>query len=94
MLMNGNVQRVETSRPDPTIVLFERYAFDLSRFTGGTQVTTFGVRERSLWEVAFPDPEDPVYKQQPTGFRAGGFRQRRGRCQAAVGARSPARPQH
>ena len=70
VLMNGNVQRVETSRPDPTIVLFERYAFDLSRFTGGTQVTTFGVRERSLWEVAFPDPEDPVYKQQPTGFRA------------------------
>src|SRR5882762_7070133 len=61
---------VETGRPDPTIVLFERYAFDLSRFTGGTQVTTFGVRERSLWEVAFPDPEDPVYKQQPTGFRA------------------------
>jgi lipopolysaccharide export system permease protein len=70
VLMNGNVQRVETGRPDPTIVLFERYAFDLSRFTGGTQVTTFGVRERSLWEVAFPDPEDPVYKQQPTGFRA------------------------
>ena len=70
VLMNGNVQRVETSRPDPTIVLFERYAFDLSRFTGGTQVTTFGVRERSLWEVAFPDPEDPVYKQQPTSFRA------------------------
>ena len=70
VLMNGNVQRVETGRPDPTIVLFERYAFDLSRFTGGTQVTTFGVRERNLWEVAFPDPEDPVYKQQPTGFRA------------------------
>jgi lipopolysaccharide export system permease protein len=62
VLMNGNVQRVETGRPDPTIVLFERYAFDLSRFTGGTQVTTFGVRERSLWEVAFPDPVVPVLK--------------------------------
>jgi lipopolysaccharide export system permease protein len=70
VLVSGNVQRIEAGRPDPTIVLFERYAFDLSRFTGGTQVTTFGVRERSLWEVAFPDPEDPVYKQQPAGFRA------------------------
>ena len=30
----------------------------------------FGVRERNLWEVAFPDPKDPIYKQLPTHFRA------------------------
>jgi len=70
VLMTGSVQRVEATRPDPTIVLFERYAFDLSRFTGGQQVQTFGTRERNLWDVAFPDPNDPVYKQMPTHFRA------------------------
>lgn len=70
LLMNGSVQRVQAGRPDPTIVKFERYAFDLSRFTGGMQVQNFGVRERNLWDLAFPDPEDPVYKQVPTHFTA------------------------
>ena len=49
---------------------FERYAFDLSRFAGGPQLQAFGVRERNLWDVAFPEPDDPTYKQLPTHFRA------------------------
>ena len=36
ILINGSVHRLESGRIDPTIVKFERYAFDLSRFTGGT----------------------------------------------------------
>jgi lipopolysaccharide export system permease protein len=70
VLINGSVQRVESGRADPTIVKFERYAFDLSRFAGGPQLGAFGVRERNLWDVAFPDPNDPTYKQIPTHFRA------------------------
>jgi lipopolysaccharide export system permease protein len=70
LLRNGSVQRVQAGKPDPTIVKFERYAFDLSRFTGGMQVQSFGVRERYLWDVAFPDRDDPVYKQVPTHFTA------------------------
>jgi lipopolysaccharide export system permease protein len=61
---------MEAGRTDPTIVKFERYAFDLSRFSGGPQLGAFGVRERDLWDVAFPDPEDPTYKQVPTHFRS------------------------
>ena len=49
---------------------FERYAFDLSRFAGGPQLQAFGVRERNLWDVAFPEADDPTYKQLPTHFRA------------------------
>jgi lipopolysaccharide export system permease protein len=70
VLINGSVQRMESGRPDPTIVKFERYAFDLSRFTGGPKLGALGVRERDLWDVAFPDPNDPTYKQVPTHFRA------------------------
>jgi lipopolysaccharide export system permease protein len=70
MLMNGAVHRLEVGRIDPTIVKFERYAFDLSRFAGGPQLQAFGVRERNLWDVAFPEPDDPTYKQLPTHFRA------------------------
>src|SRR5205085_2078757 len=70
VLVNGSVQRVESGRTDPTIVKFERYAFDLSRFAGGPQLGAFGVRERNLWDVAFPDTNDPIYKQIPTHFRA------------------------
>jgi lipopolysaccharide export system permease protein len=70
VLINGSVHRLETGRMDPTIVKFERYAFDLSRFAGGPQLGALGVRERNLWDVAFPDPDDPTYKQVPTHFRA------------------------
>ncbi len=70
LLMNGAVHRLEVGRIDPTIVKFERYAFDMSRFTGGPQLQAFGVRERNLWDVAFPEPDDPTYKQLPTHFRA------------------------
>ena len=70
VLINGSVHRMETARTDPTIVKFERYAFDLSRYTGGPQLGALGVRERNLWDVAFPDPNDPTYKQVPTHFRA------------------------
>jgi len=70
ILSNGSVQRLETGRPDPTIVRFDRYAFDLSRFTAGPTIQPPGVRERNLWDLAFPDPSDTVYKQVPTHFRA------------------------
>jgi lipopolysaccharide export system permease protein len=70
VLINGSVHRVESTRTDPTIVKFERYAFDLSRYAGGPQLGALGVRERNLWDVAFPDPNDPTYKQVPTHFRA------------------------
>jgi lipopolysaccharide export system permease protein len=69
LLMNGSVHRQESGKPDPTIVRFERYAFDLSRFSGGATVQNFGVRERYLWDLASPDPNDPVFKQFAPQFR-------------------------
>lgn len=72
LLHNGSMQRLETGKLDPTIVLFDRHAFDLSRFGTGTalQATIYGARERSLWELLNPDPDDPLVKSQPGQLRA------------------------
>jgi lipopolysaccharide export system permease protein len=50
------VQRFEHDRPDPTIVVFERYAFDLSQFER-TPIIQYNFREHFLWQLAFPEQE-------------------------------------
>jgi lipopolysaccharide export system permease protein len=66
----GNIQRHEAKQTDPSIVQFDRYAFDLSQFAGGSRVVYYSVRERYLWELISPSPDDPQYKAQPGHFRA------------------------
>jgi lipopolysaccharide export system permease protein len=66
----GSIQRHEAKEPDPSIVQFDRYAFDLSQFSGESQVIFYSVRERYLWELIWPNPDDPQYKTQPGHFRA------------------------
>jgi lipopolysaccharide export system permease protein len=70
ILENGSIQRHELKQRDPNIVVFDRYAFDLSQFSGGPQVIKYSVRERYLWQLWKPDPKDPQYKEQPGQFRA------------------------
>jgi lipopolysaccharide export system permease protein len=70
-LQTGNVQRHVSDERDPTIVLFDRYAFDLSRLAGSNQLTvSYSVRERYLWELLFPNPRDPELRKEPGQFRA------------------------
>jgi lipopolysaccharide export system permease protein len=70
VLQKGIVQRYETGQRDPTMVAFDRYAFDLSQFTGGAQAVRYSIRERYLWQLLFPDPKDQNYTEQPGQFRA------------------------
>src|SRR5262249_10648517 len=46
--------------------------FDLSRFTNDApvQMTNLPPRERYLWQLIAPDPNDPLVKAQPGHFRA------------------------
>jgi lipopolysaccharide export system permease protein len=70
-LQTGSVQRHPSDDRDPTIVLFERYAFDLSRMAGGPQAAiTYSVRERYSWELVRPNPYDPEVLKEPGQFRA------------------------
>jgi lipopolysaccharide export system permease protein len=64
VFQGGSIQRLEAGQRDPRIVIFDRYAFDLSQFTGGTQNVIYTVREKYLWELIWPKPDDPVYQAQ------------------------------
>jgi lipopolysaccharide export system permease protein len=67
---DGNLQRFEAGRRDPALVVFERYAFDMSKFASTSKNVLYSVRERYLWELIAPDPADPVYMMTPGQFRA------------------------
>ncbi|MCW5687297.1 MAG: LPS export ABC transporter permease LptF [Pseudolabrys sp.] len=70
VLQNGVVQRQQVGKKDPAMVVFDRYAFDLSQFSAGPQAVKYSIRERYLWQLLFPDPKDPAYIEQPGQFRA------------------------
>ena len=68
VMRDGNVQRRRPKERDPTIVLFDQYAFDLTRLAPAPEVFV-GLREKYIWELAFPDAEDSAYKLSPAQFR-------------------------
>jgi lipopolysaccharide export system permease protein len=69
VLEDGNLQRFEASQRDPALVAFGRYAFDMSKFSQGHD-TSLGIRERYIWELLWPDENEPMYKQLAGQFRA------------------------
>jgi lipopolysaccharide export system permease protein len=69
VLEDGNLEKFEADKRDPAIVAFGRYAFDMSKFSQHNDAA-LGIRERYLWELMWPDEEDPMYKQVPGQFRA------------------------
>src|SRR3979409_2562338 len=70
ILEGGNLERFEIGKRDPAMVAFGRYAFDMSKFSNQGHDTTLGIRERYLWELLSPSPDDPVFQQLPGQFRA------------------------
>jgi lipopolysaccharide export system permease protein len=70
ILEDGSIQRHEVKQRDPSIVRFQRYAFDLSQFATGPLVIKYTVRERYLWQLLWPDPNDPQFKEERAQFWA------------------------
>jgi lipopolysaccharide export system permease protein len=71
VLEKGSVQRqLADETTDASIVVFERYAIDLSQLVDEQDVTTFKPRERYTGELLDPDPKDPVFAAAPGRFRA------------------------
>jgi lipopolysaccharide export system permease protein len=70
VLQDGNFQRFEVGKRDPTFVAFKSYAFDLSQFSNGNQNISFGPRERTMQDLMSPNPDDAVYAAAPGNFRS------------------------
>ncbi len=70
VLEHGSIQRLEAGRRDPRIVTFDRYAFDLSKFTAGPQSVMYTVREKYLWDLIWPRRDDALYASQPDQYRS------------------------
>ncbi|MGH7247310.1 MAG: LPS export ABC transporter permease LptF [Pseudomonadota bacterium] len=70
VLDHGSIQRLEAGHRDPRIVTFDRYAFDLSKFTAGPQSVNYTVREKYLWQLMWPRPDDALYRTQPDQYRS------------------------
>ena len=49
---------------------FDRYPLDLSQFTGGPQNVVYTVREKYIWELLWPRPDDALYAAQPDQYRS------------------------
>src|ERR1700761_1344060 len=69
VLEDGNLERFELGKRDPALVAFGRYAFDMSK-VGQSHDVALGIRERYLWELMYPQENDPIYMQLPGQFRA------------------------
>ncbi|GGE46840.1 LPS export ABC transporter permease LptF [Agaricicola taiwanensis] len=71
VLEQGSLQRKEAQSLDIPMVVFERYAFDLSPLADdGDSVITYKPRERYTAELLMPDPSDELYKAVPGRFRS------------------------
>jgi lipopolysaccharide export system permease protein len=70
VLEHGSIQRLEAGQRDPRIVTFDRYAFDLSKFTGGPQSVVHNILEKYIWELLWPRPDDALYVAQPDQYRS------------------------
>jgi lipopolysaccharide export system permease protein len=70
VLEKGSVQRLEAGSTDPRIVTFDRYAFDLSKFSTGQHSVVYNTREKYIWELLWPRPDDALYVAQPNEYRS------------------------
>jgi lipopolysaccharide export system permease protein len=71
VLENGSAQRQQAGRRDPTLVLFDSYAFDLSEIVNkGQGDVKYSTRERYLWDLFRPTPGDPLFNDVPGQVRA------------------------
>jgi lipopolysaccharide export system permease protein len=70
VLEKGSIQRQEPDSRDSAIVVFERYAIDLSAFGQDGADVVYKPRERSTADLLFPNTDEPYFKLQAGRFRA------------------------
>jgi lipopolysaccharide export system permease protein len=69
VMKDGEVHR---KLPDGgvSVIKFDSYAFDLAELTKATGGANIRAKDRDLFYLLNPDPEDPAYKKSPLNFTA------------------------
>jgi lipopolysaccharide export system permease protein len=70
ILEKGAVERKAAGARDAQIVVFDRYAFDLSPLLGAGEVTSYKPRERTMSDLLHPSPADPIARSERGRFLA------------------------
>jgi lipopolysaccharide export system permease protein len=70
ILERGSLQRFQASQRDPALVVFDRYAFDLSRFSNMAKAVPQTVRDRYIWNLIWPAADDKLYALRPGQYRS------------------------
>jgi lipopolysaccharide export system permease protein len=63
LLDGGTVQRHVAGEAEPNIVVFDRYAFDLSQFASNATVGQ-SARELYLWQLLWPDQDEDLEEEK------------------------------
>lgn len=70
ILERGSLQRFQANQRDPALVVFDRYAFDLSRFSNMAKAVPQSVRDRYIWDLLWPAADDKLYALRPGQYRS------------------------
>jgi lipopolysaccharide export system permease protein len=68
VMRDGNIERRRPKERDPTIVVFQQYAFDLTRLAQTPQ-SVIGLHEMYIWELLFPAPDNAALRNSQGQFR-------------------------
>lgn len=70
VMEHGSLQREGETVESMTMVAFDRYVYDLSKFTEARGVPVYHSRERSTRELLFPDIAETYYQENRGRFRS------------------------
>ena len=67
-LKDGDILQTNKEDNTTTIIKYESYSFDLSTFSGKTELGKLRIKERPTWDLLSPDPNEKEYQNNPNRY--------------------------
>lgn len=69
IMRDGQLQRSNSAAEDVSIISFDLNALDLAAFGSKNRGALYYPKERSTFDLIYPDPDDPIFKDHPGQLR-------------------------
>lgn len=69
IMRDGQLQRSNSAADDVSIISFDLNALDLAAFGSKNREALYYPKERSTFDLIYPDPDDPIFKKHPGQLR-------------------------